>query len=159
MSFTVIPNLSPPSFTRIHHKPSSSSLPSTSCCVNNSYQNHGEMVVQSSVETSPLRVRVSPPEEDPRQEFYVNVGVAVRTLRHDLPLLFSEDLDYGIYRDDITFVDPLNKFTGIDNYKLIFRALHILIKRFQGYGSHSGEPNILIRFEGNLKGVPRCSLE
>ncbi|GJT53736.1 hypothetical protein Tco_0988790 [Tanacetum coccineum] len=162
MSFTVIPNLSPPSFTRIHHKPSSS-LPSTSCCVNN-YQNHGEMIVQSSVETSPLRVRVSPPEEDPRQEFYVNVGVAVRTLRHDLPLLFSEDLDYDIYRDDITFVDPLNKFTGIDNYKLIFRALRfhgrILFKEISLEIFRVWQPSenlILIRW--NLKGVPRVPWE
>ncbi|CAH1428195.1 unnamed protein product [Lactuca virosa] len=42
--------------------------------------------------------------------------VMVRTLIHDLLLLFSTDLNYEIYKDDITFVDPLNKFTGIESY-------------------------------------------
>lgn len=33
-----------------------------------------------------------------KNDFYVNVGLAVRTLREDLPLLFSKDLNYDIYR-------------------------------------------------------------
>ncbi|KAI3769004.1 hypothetical protein L6452_00100 [Arctium lappa] len=166
MAFTVIPNLSPPSFTRLHlhqsslqHKSSSSSSPSAAIHPTH----HAHLPLQSSVESPPVRVRVSPPR-DPRQDFYVNLGLAVRTLRHDLPLLFSTDLNYEIYRDDITFVDPLNKFTGIHNYKLIFSALRfhgrILFKEISLEIFRVWQPSenlILIRW--NLKGVPRVPWE
>lgn len=33
-----------------------------------------------------------------KDEFYVNLGLAVRNLREDLPLLFTKDLNYDIYR-------------------------------------------------------------
>ncbi|RWW01147.1 hypothetical protein GW17_00035832 [Ensete ventricosum] len=33
-----------------------------------------------------------------KDDFYLNLGVAVRTLRNDLPSLFSKDLNYDIYR-------------------------------------------------------------
>lgn len=33
-----------------------------------------------------------------RDDFYVNLGLAVRTLREDLPLIFSKELSYDIYR-------------------------------------------------------------
>ncbi|KAL4559640.1 hypothetical protein LXL04_031783 [Taraxacum kok-saghyz] len=109
MTFTVIPNLSPPSFTRLHlHK----SQPSSHSVTHNI---HGGGL-QSSVESPPVRVRVSPPT-DPRHDFYVNIGLAVRTLRHDLPLIFSTDLNYEIYRlnesvhhsRDRTELDPLRR--------------------------------------------------
>uniref|UniRef100_A0A061R745 Uncharacterized protein n=1 Tax=Tetraselmis sp. GSL018 TaxID=582737 RepID=A0A061R745_9CHLO len=61
------------------------------------------------------------------EDFYANVGYAIRTLREDIPLLFLRDLNYEIYRDDIVFKDPRNTFKGIDNYKLIFWSL-----RFHG---------------------------
>ncbi|KAL6195300.1 hypothetical protein ACLB2K_030920 [Fragaria x ananassa] len=62
-----------------------------------------------------------------RDDCVVNLGLAVQTLREDMPLIFAEDFNYEIYRDDITFMDPLNTFTGIDSYKIIFWAL-----RFHG---------------------------
>ncbi|KAG8043424.1 hypothetical protein GUJ93_ZPchr0458g22649 [Zizania palustris] len=62
-----------------------------------------------------------------RSDFYLNLGTAVRTLRDDLPAVFDQEPNYDIYREDITFVDPLNTFHGIDNYKTIFWAL-----RFHG---------------------------
>lgn len=37
-------------------------------------------------------------EEKKKDDFYLNLGTAVRTLREDLPLLFSRDLNYEIYR-------------------------------------------------------------
>ena len=37
-------------------------------------------------------------QQQQRDDFYVNLGLAVRTLREDLPLLFSKDLNYDIYR-------------------------------------------------------------
>lgn len=33
-----------------------------------------------------------------KDDFYLNLGIAVRTLRDDLPCLFSKDLNYNIYR-------------------------------------------------------------
>lgn len=33
-----------------------------------------------------------------KDEFYLNLGVAVRTLREDMPLIFVKDLNYDIYR-------------------------------------------------------------
>lgn len=37
-------------------------------------------------------------QQNNRDEFYVNLGLAVRTLREDLPLIFTKDLNYDIYR-------------------------------------------------------------
>lgn len=46
------------------------------------------------------QVTQAPPGGQKHQDddFYVNLGLAVRTLREDMPLLFSKDLNYGIYR-------------------------------------------------------------
>ena len=80
----------------------------------------------------------------------------------------SEEINLGFWfflsRDDITFVDPLNTFTGIDNYKLIFWALRfhgrilfreICLEIFRVW--QPSENVILIRW--NLKGVPRVPWE
>ncbi|CDP13560.1 unnamed protein product [Coffea canephora] len=103
-------------------------------------------------------------EHDHRDDFFVNLGLAVRTLREDLPLLFTKDLNYGIYRDDITFVDPLNTFAGIEKYKLIFWALRfhgrILFREISLQVLRIWQPSenlILIRW--NLRGVPRVPWE
>ncbi|XP_030548091.1 uncharacterized protein LOC115753571 [Rhodamnia argentea] len=66
-------------------------------------------------------------EEEEQQDYYLNMGYAIRTLREDFPELFYRELNFDIYRDDIVFKDPLNTFTGIENYKSIFWGL-----RFQG---------------------------
>eukprot|EP00887_Chlorella_sp_A99_P004841 scaffold4.g4841.t1 len=66
-------------------------------------------------------------EERRRRDFYANVGDAIRTLREDIPLLFHKDLNYDIYREDITFRDPSIAFHGLKSYRLIFRSL-----RFHG---------------------------
>lgn len=60
-------------------------------------------------------------------DYYANVGDAIRTLRDDVPALFERELNFDIYRDDITFKDPRNNFSGLKNYKLIFWSL-----RFHG---------------------------
>ncbi|XP_027342617.1 uncharacterized protein LOC113855257 [Abrus precatorius] len=106
----------------------------------------------------------TPQEKQPKDEFYLNLGLAVRTLREDLPLIFIKDLDYDIYRDDITFMDPLNKFTGIEKYKLIFWALRfhgkILFREIALDVYRVWQPSenvILIRW--NLRGVPRVPWE
>ncbi|KAL4313544.1 hypothetical protein GQ457_01G050640 [Hibiscus cannabinus] len=66
-------------------------------------------------------------EEEEKQNYYVNMGYAIRTLREEFPDIFYKELNFDIYRDDIVFKDPLNTFIGIDNYKSIFWAL-----RFHG---------------------------
>lgn len=33
-----------------------------------------------------------------KDDFYLNLGLAVRTLREDMPLIFFKDLNYDIYR-------------------------------------------------------------
>ncbi|KAJ6768290.1 hypothetical protein OIU74_022034 [Salix koriyanagi] len=125
----------------------------------------------SNTDTSmspPLQVKTQPAAQDKEQhhrdEFYVNLGLAFRTLREDLPLLFTEDLNYDIYRDDITFIDPLNTFTGIDSYKLIFWTLtfhgKMLFREISLEVYRIWQPSenvILIRW--NLKGVPRVPWE
>ncbi|KAF0923042.1 hypothetical protein E2562_003277 [Oryza meyeriana var. granulata] len=58
-----------------------------------------------------------------RRRYYVNVGDAIRTLREELPAAFYREPSFHIYRDDIAFKDPINNFTGIDNYKRIFWAV------------------------------------
>eukprot|EP00268_Persea_americana_P024465 TRINITY_DN2386_c0_g1_i1.p1 TRINITY_DN2386_c0_g1~~TRINITY_DN2386_c0_g1_i1.p1 ORF type:complete len:281 (+),score=52.46 TRINITY_DN2386_c0_g1_i1:238-1080(+) len=103
-------------------------------------------------------------QEKKKDDFYLNLGTAVRTLREDLPLLFSRDLNYDIYREDITFMDPLNTFCGIENYKLIFWALRthgrILFREISVEVFRIWQPAeniILIRW--NLRGVPRVPWE
>jgi len=120
-------------------------------------------VQDSHVKTQPPAPSTQLPQHD-KDEFYVNLGLAVRTLREDLPLLFDNDLNYDIYRDDITFVDPLNTFSGIENYKLIFWALRfhgkMLFREISVEVYRIWQPSenvILIRW--NLKGVPRVPWE
>lgn len=99
-----------------------------------------------------------------KSEFYLNLGLAVRTLRDDLPSLFVRDLNYDIYREDIVFIDPLNTFHGIENYRLIFWAVKfhgkILFKEITLRIFRVWQPSeniILIRWE--LEGVPRVPWE
>nr|DAD19095.1 TPA_asm: hypothetical protein HUJ06_020558 [Nelumbo nucifera] len=66
-------------------------------------------------------------EEEEKQNYYVNTGYAIRTLREEFPELFYREPSFDIYRDDIVFKDPFNAFIGIENYKAIFWAL-----RFHG---------------------------
>ncbi|KAJ8900523.1 hypothetical protein K2173_025300 [Erythroxylum novogranatense] len=66
-------------------------------------------------------------EEEEKQNYYVNMGYAIRTLREEFPELFYRELTFDIYRDDIVFKDPINTFAGLENYKSIFWAL-----RFHG---------------------------
>lgn len=66
-------------------------------------------------------------EEEEKQNYYLNMGYAIRTLREEFPDLFYKELSFDIYRDDIVLKDPLNTFMGIENYKSIFWNL-----RFHG---------------------------
>ena len=48
----------------------------------------------------------------PRLRSALQCGVAIRTLREELPRIFERDLSYDIYRDDITFIDNISAFPG-----------------------------------------------
>ncbi|KAE9463095.1 hypothetical protein C3L33_04994, partial [Rhododendron williamsianum] len=80
-----------------------------------------------NLSTTSLPPKKSKEEEEENQDYYVNTGYAIRTLREEFPELFYKELTFNIYREDIVFRDPLNTFVGIENYKAIFRAL-----RFHG---------------------------
>lgn len=43
---------------------------------------------------------------------HLQCGVAVRTLREEIPKVFEHDLTYDIYREDITFVDNISNLPG-----------------------------------------------
>ncbi|KAE8681969.1 delta(8)-fatty-acid desaturase-like [Hibiscus syriacus] len=77
--------------------------------------------------SAPVKQGSKPGKEEEKQDYYVNMGYAIRTLREEFPDIFYRELNFDIYRDDIVFNDPLNTFIGIDNYKSIFWAL-----RFHG---------------------------
>ncbi|XP_044492221.1 uncharacterized protein LOC123215960 [Mangifera indica] len=64
-------------------------------------------------------------EEEKKQNYYVNMGYAIRTIREEFSALFYRELSFDIYRDDIVFKDPMNTFIGIENYKSIFWALRL----------------------------------
>lgn len=55
------------------------------------------------------------------------INSIMETLTDDLPTLFEKDITYGIYSKDIYFKDPVNKFKGKLNYRIIFWTL-----RFHG---------------------------
>ncbi|MCL7042214.1 hypothetical protein MKW94_009713 [Papaver nudicaule] len=69
-------------------------------------------------------------DDEEKQNYYVNSGYAIRTLREEFPQIFYKELNFDIYRDDIVFKDPLNTFVGIKNYKSIFWALRFYGKIF-----------------------------
>lgn len=97
-------------------------------------------------------------------DYHVNVGYAIRTLREELPTLFYKEMSYNIYRDDITFQDPLNTFRGLKSYQTIFWALRfhgrIFFKALWVDVNRVWQPNdrtITIRW--SVRGVPRVPWE
>lgn len=58
------------------------------------------------------------------------VDAAIETLKHDLPTLFDRDISYEIYTRDIEFKDPVNRFKGKLNYRIIFWTLRFHARLF-----------------------------
>ena len=54
----------------------------------------------------------------------------IETLKQDLPTLFEKDISYDIYTQDIYFQDPVNKFKGKVNYRIIFWTLRFHAQLF-----------------------------
>ncbi|KVI10238.1 Protein of unknown function DUF2358 [Cynara cardunculus var. scolymus] len=132
MAFTVIPNLSPPSFTRLHlhHQSYSFHKSSSNSAIHHNHHHSSHLPLQSSVELPPVRVRVSPPR-DPRQDFYVNLGLAFTGI-HNYKLIFSALRFHG---------------------RILFKEISLEIFRVW----QPSENLILIRW--NLKGIPRVPWE
>ncbi|MBV9390005.1 MAG: DUF2358 domain-containing protein [Chroococcidiopsidaceae cyanobacterium CP_BM_ER_R8_30] len=60
-------------------------------------------------------------------EYQSQIERVIETLKADLPTLFEKDITYDIYTEDIYFQDPISKFKGKINYRIIFWTL-----RFHG---------------------------
>jgi hypothetical protein len=54
----------------------------------------------------------------------------IKTLQQDLPTLFEQDISYDVYSQDIYFRDPVNRFQGKLNYRIIFWTLRFHAKLF-----------------------------
>lgn len=63
-------------------------------------------------------------------EYQKQVAQALDTLKADLPTLFETDISYDIYTKDVYFQDPVNKFQGKINYRIIFWTLRFHGKLF-----------------------------
>eukprot|EP00250_Pteridium_aquilinum_P016900 c23353_g1_i1 orf=407-1486(-) len=123
---------------------------------------HGFCASAAAVQSTPPSKQK--PEDPEKQDFHVNIGYAIRTLREELPSMFYKELTYDIYREDIVFRDPMNMVGGMDNYKLIFRAL-----RFHGRAFFKAlwvdilriwQPSdnvIMVRWQ--VRGIPRVPWE
>ncbi|KAK9829216.1 hypothetical protein WJX72_004537 [[Myrmecia] bisecta] len=55
----------------------------------------------------------APSRNDQDQEFYINFGRAVRTLREDIALFFHKPADMSIFTEDIGFIDNISSRIGI----------------------------------------------
>jgi hypothetical protein len=115
-------------------------------------------------ESPPSSKLSDPKNKQKKDDFYANVGDAIRTLREETPTLFQKDLTYDLYRDDIVFKDPRNAFHGKKNYKtlfwslrfhgrLFFRVLYVDVHRIW-----QPEESI-IRMRWTVHGVPRVPWE
>ncbi|NER24485.1 MAG: DUF2358 domain-containing protein [Symploca sp. SIO1C2] len=56
-------------------------------------------------------------------EAQLQVAKVIETLQQDLPTLFKQDISYHIYTKDIYFQDPISRFRGKFNYRIIFWTL------------------------------------
>ncbi|MFB2934548.1 DUF2358 domain-containing protein [Aerosakkonemataceae cyanobacterium BLCC-F154] len=63
-------------------------------------------------------------------EYQQQIQQVITTLEKDLPTLFERDISYEIYTKDIYFQDPVNKFKGKLNYRIIFWTLRFHGKLF-----------------------------
>ncbi|MEA5616548.1 DUF2358 domain-containing protein [Cronbergia sp. UHCC 0137] len=56
-------------------------------------------------------------------ESQLQIEQVIKIIQQDLPTLFEQDISYDIYSQDIYFCDPVNKFKGKFNYRIIFWTL------------------------------------
>jgi Uncharacterized conserved protein (DUF2358) len=63
-------------------------------------------------------------------KYQYHMQEVIQTLKHDLPTLFQQDISYDIYTQDVYFRDPVNKFKGKFNYRIIFWTLRFHAQLF-----------------------------
>jgi len=63
-------------------------------------------------------------------EYKLQVARVIETLQKDLPTLFTQDISYNIYTQDIYFQDPISRFKGKFNYRIIFWTLRFHAQLF-----------------------------
>ena len=63
-------------------------------------------------------------------EYHSQIQKVISTLKEDLPTLFERDICYEIYTQDIYFQDPINKYTGKFQYRIIYWSLRFHAKAF-----------------------------
>lgn len=71
-------------------------------------------------------------KEEEKQNYYVNMGYAIRTLREDFPDLFYRELGFDIYRFEF---DPLSLFACFtelldDSWSVLLQLLLNLMHKF-----------------------------
>ncbi|EFJ42374.1 hypothetical protein VOLCADRAFT_77161 [Volvox carteri f. nagariensis] len=119
---------------------------------------HGAFFV--TVDDRPQRTRNQGRSED----YFANVGDAIRCLREDIPMLFQRELNFDIYRDDVVFRDPRNCFKGMKNYQLIFWSLRfhgkIFFKTLYVDVRRIWQPEDgIIKMRWTVHGIPRVPWE
>ncbi|HAG85366.1 MAG TPA: hypothetical protein DCL61_30530 [Cyanobacteria bacterium UBA12227] len=65
-----------------------------------------------------------------KQDSQSQVEKLIHTLQNDLPTLFKKDISYDIYTQDIDFQDPISRFKGKFNYRIIFWTLRFHARLF-----------------------------
>jgi hypothetical protein len=65
-----------------------------------------------------------------KSEYHLQIEKIIETLRQELPTLFEKDISYEIYTDDIYFEDPVSRFPGKFNYRIIFWTLRFHAQLF-----------------------------
>lgn len=63
-------------------------------------------------------------------DYQLQIEKVIETLKQDLPTLFEKDISYNIYTKDIYFQDPVNRFKGKFNYRIIFWTLRFHAQLF-----------------------------
>jgi hypothetical protein len=88
----------------------------------------GRTNVGSSPSLSPTAIQSI---VDAEQEFEINLGRAVDTLKKDYPSLLTKNPDWAIYHDDLDVVDPSGvSLHGLNSYKKAFFFIHGVVKMF-----------------------------
>lgn len=130
----LLPNLQPYLLTqskskdKLLHQTLSSLKPTSHFLVSStSYDSSSSPL--ATLQTPTSQVNTPPSVQDkhqqqlPKDEFYVNLGLAVRTLREDMPMIFIKDLNYDIYR---LFHSFSPHFTISYNFLLFYNFFNLL---------------------------------
>ncbi|MEA5468106.1 DUF2358 domain-containing protein [Spirulina sp. 06S082] len=64
------------------------------------------------------------------EKYNLQVKQIIQTLSDDLPTLFERDINYDIYTENIEFRDPISRFKGKFNYRIIFWTLRFHARLF-----------------------------